>query len=67
MLQLYVGQFGCRNDMVFDNKISNTFMYVIFRTIYRIRTWSLLHKEEETKKEHEKWLQTLDGDHGGLR
>ena len=38
-----------RNDMVFKGGKSNTFLQVIFRAIYWIRTWSLLHKEDGTR------------------
>lgn len=36
-----------RNDMVFDNAKSNSFLQVIFRATHWIRWWSLLHKEED--------------------
>jgi hypothetical protein len=39
-----------RNDMIFNNVKSNTFMQVIFRSIYWIRTWSQLHKTEEARE-----------------
>lgn len=35
------------NDIVFKNVISNSFLQVIFRAIYWILWWSLLHEEEE--------------------
>ena len=36
-----------RNDVVFNNAKTNTFLQVIFRATYWIRHWSLLSKEEE--------------------
>jgi hypothetical protein len=39
-----------RNDMVFNNVKSNTFIKVIFSTTYWIRTWLLLHKSEEARE-----------------
>jgi hypothetical protein len=39
-----------RNDMVFNNVKSNTFMQIIFRTTYWIHTWSQLHKVEEARE-----------------
>jgi hypothetical protein len=39
-----------KNDMIFNNVKSNTFMQVIFRSIYWIRTWSQLHKTEEARE-----------------
>jgi hypothetical protein len=36
-----------RNDMVFNKAKANTSMQVIFRAMYWIRQWSMLHKEEE--------------------
>jgi hypothetical protein len=39
-----------RNDMVFNNAKSNTFMQVIFRSTYWIRAWSQLDKYEEARQ-----------------
>jgi hypothetical protein len=39
-----------RDDMVFNNVKSNTFMQVIFRTNYLIHTWSQLHKAQEARE-----------------
>jgi hypothetical protein len=39
-----------KNDVVFNNVKSNTFIQVIFRTTYSIRTWSQLHKAEEARE-----------------
>ena len=36
-----------RNDMVFNKAKPNTSMQLIFRTMYWIRHWSMLHKAEE--------------------
>jgi hypothetical protein len=36
-----------RNEAVFQNSLSNSFVQVIFRGTYWTRCWSLLSKEEE--------------------
>ena len=36
-----------RNDMIFNKAISDTYIHVIFRTIYWIKEWSMLHREED--------------------
>ena len=36
-----------RNNMVFNKAKPNTSMQVIFRTMYWIRQWSMLHNKEE--------------------
>jgi hypothetical protein len=38
-----------RNDAVFQNIITNSYLQVIFRGTYWIRQWSLLSKEEERR------------------
>ena len=37
-----------RNDMIFNKAKSNIVIQVIFRAIYWIRQWSMLHTEVET-------------------
>jgi hypothetical protein len=36
-----------RNDVIFKNSTTDSFLQVIFRATYGIRCWSLLSKEEE--------------------
>jgi hypothetical protein len=49
-----------RNDVVFNNAGSNSFMQVIFRTTHWIRTWSQLHKSEEARDRLKKGCQFLE-------
>jgi hypothetical protein len=40
-----------RNDMVFDNSPSKTFMQVLYRVTYWLQQWGQLQKHEEHGKE----------------
>ena len=37
----------CRNDVVFNGKIPNSYLHVIFRRTHWTREWAALSKEEE--------------------
>jgi hypothetical protein len=49
-----------RNDVVFNNTGSNTFMQVIFRATHWIRSWSQLHKSEDARDRLKKGCQILE-------
>jgi hypothetical protein len=50
-----------RNDMVFQKSKSKSFLQVVFRGTYWIRSWSILSKEEgqEKLKIGCRWLETI--------
>ena len=37
----------CRNDIVFDNVKKQTGLQILFRATHLVRTWAILHKEED--------------------
>lgn len=41
-----VGQYGCQNDVIFNNILISTPMQVVFRGTHWIRQWPVLQKEE---------------------
>ena len=47
-LVLYVGHSClCRNDIVFHDVKKQTGLQILFRATHLIRTWAILHKEED--------------------
>jgi hypothetical protein len=51
----------CRNDVVFQKSKSKSFLQVMFRGTYWIRSWSILSKEEGKKNLREgcRWLEIV--------